>query len=372
MAKRELNGDPEEIKAAIADLQGKVAAKNAASEESYEEETYDEEAYEEEENAPTVEIAVKNFEDRINDTVRLGNVGDLINEAEEELEEQQRYEEEIEAEERRQRREMRRRSRMESLKKERAAEEAAEPAPRKIKRNKKNKPDDDIIIEMEGVSKSYVKGVPALNDVNLKIKKGEFVFIVGDSGSGKSTLIRLLLRELKPTTGSIWVNGYQVEKLRRGKVPKLRRSMGVVFQDFRLLKDRNVYENVAFAQRIIQVPIREMKRNVPNILATVGLAGKYKARPDELSGGEQQRVALARALVNRPPILLADEPTGNLDPKNTIEIMNLLDTINKNGTTVLVVTHNDKIVNDMQKRVITIKNGVIVSDEEMGGYLDED
>ncbi len=380
MAKRELNGDSEEVKAAIADLQGKVAAKNAESEEeaygeeAYEEEAYEEEPYEEEEQIQEEEIAVKSFEDRINDTVRLGNVGDLINGAEEDLEEQERYEEEIEAEERRQRREMRRRSRMENLKKERAAQESREaekPAPLR-KRNKKYKPDDDVIIELEGVSKSYVKGVPALNDVNLKIRKGEFVFIVGDSGSGKSTLIRLLLRELKPTTGSIWVNGFQVEKLRRGKVPKLRRSMGVVFQDFRLLKDRNVYENVAFAQRIIQIPTREMKRNVPNILATVGLAGKYKARPDELSGGEQQRVALARALVNKPPILLADEPTGNLDPKNTIEIMNLLDTINKNGTTVLVVTHNDKIVNDMQKRVITIKNGVIVSDEEMGGYLDED
>ena len=370
MAKRELNGDSEEVKAAIEDLKRKAAGQNAEdAEDSYEDDYEgDEEAQPHEE-----EIAVKNFEDRINDTVRLGNVGDLLNDPVEELEEQQRYEEEIAAEERRQRREMRRRSRMENLKEERReAEAAAVPAEPKRKRNRKYKPDDDVIIELEGVSKSYVKGVPALNDVNLKIKKGEFVFIVGDSGSGKSTLIRLLLRELKPTTGSIWVNGFQVEKLRRGKVPKLRRSMGVVFQDFRLLKDRNVYENVAFAQRIIQTPIREMKRNVPNILATVGLAGKYKARPDELSGGEQQRVALARALVNKPPILLADEPTGNLDPKNTIEIMNLLDTINKNGTTVLVVTHNDKIVNDMQKRVITIKNGVVVSDEEMGGYIDED
>ena len=371
MAKRELNGDSEEVKAVIEDLKRKAAGQNADdAEDNYEED------YEEDEDTQQYEeeIAVKNFEDRINDTVRLGNVGDLLNEPVEELEEQQRYEEEIAAEERRQRREMRRRSRMENLKEERREAEAEAPAPAapQRKRKRKYKPDDDVIIELEGVSKSYVKGVPALNDVNLKIKKGEFVFIVGDSGSGKSTLIRLLLRELKPTTGSIWVNGFQVEKLRRGKVPKLRRSMGVVFQDFRLLKDRNVYENVAFAQRIIQTPIREMKRNVPNILATVGLAGKYKARPDELSGGEQQRVALARALVNKPPILLADEPTGNLDPKNTIEIMNLLDTINKNGTTVLVVTHNDKIVNDMQKRVITIKNGVVVSDEEMGGYIDED
>ncbi len=365
MAKRKLDGDPEELRAAMADLQERVSDSDAyADEEGYEDRAAD---------SRDDEIAVKNFEDRINDTVRLGNVGDLLREQEEALEEQQRYEEELAAEERRRRREIRRRERMESLREENRErqQEAGEPA-RRIKRNKKYKPADDVIIELEGVSKSYVKGVPALNDVNLKIKKGEFVFIVGDSGSGKSTLIRLLLRELKPTTGSIWVNGYQVDRLRRGKVPKLRRSMGVVFQDFRLLKDRNVYENVAFAQRIIQVPIREMKRNVPNILATVGLAGKYKARPDELSGGEQQRVALARALVNRPPILLADEPTGNLDPKNTIEIMNLLDTINKNGTTVLVVTHNDKIVNDMQKRVITIKNGVVVSDEEMGGYLDED
>lgn len=367
MAKRKLNGDSEEVKAAIEDLKRKAAANDSEDAEDM----YDDEEELQEES----DIAVKSFEDRINDTVPLGNVGDLINETTEELEEQQRYEEEMEAEERRQRREMRRRSRMNELREERNSgrvEETEESAPPRKRKNKNYKPDDDVIIELSGVSKSYVKGVPALNDVNLKIRKGEFVFIVGESGSGKSTLVRLLLRELKPTTGSIWVNKYRVEKLRRWQIPKLRRSMGVVFQDFRLLKDRNVYENVAFAQRIVQTPIREMKRNVPNILATVGLAGKYKARPDELSGGEQQRVALARALVNKPPILLADEPTGNLDPKNTIEIMNLLDTINKNGTTVLVVTHNDKIVNDMQKRVITIKNGVVVSDEEMGGYIDED
>ena len=148
--------------------------------------------------------------------------------------------------------------------------------------------------------------------------------------------------------------------------------MGIVFQDFRLLKDRNVYENVAFAQRIIQVSNKEIKRNVPSILATVGLAGKYKAKPKQLSGGEQQRVALARALVNRPTILLADEPTGNLDPKNSWEIMKLLEQINENGTTVLVVTHNREIVNSMQKRVVTMKRGVIVSDEEKGGYIDED
>ena len=261
---------------------------------------------------------------------------------------------------------------IEETKREKQTEEADPLPPVRGKHKKKNSADDDVIISLNGVGKSYIKGVPTLENVNIKIRKGEFVFIVGDSGAGKSTLIRLLLRELKPTTGTITVNGMRVDKLRNGKIPKLRRSMGVVFQDFKLLKDRNVYENVAFAQRIIQTPLREMKRNVPNMLAMVGLAGKYKAKTTELSGGEQQRVAIARALVNEPPILICDEHTGNLDPKNTVEIMNLLDRINKNGTTVVVVTHNDKIVNDMQKRVITIKNGVVVSDEEMGVYLDED
>lgn len=166
-----------------------------------------------------------------------------------------------------------------------------------------------MAIVMEHVSKAYTVGVPALNDVSLHINKGEFVFIVGDSGSGKSTMIKLLLRELLPTSGKIIVNGTDVVKLKRRGIPKFRRSLGVVFQDFRLLKDRNVYENVAFAQRIIQMPNSQIRRNVPSILSTVGLAGKYKARPKQLSGGEQQRVALARALVNKPQILLADEPT---------------------------------------------------------------
>lgn len=231
---------------------------------------------------------------------------------------------------------------------------------------------DDPIILLENVSKSYTAGVPALNGINLHINKGEFVFVVGDSGSGKSTLIKLLLRELVPTSGRIFVNGTDVVRLKRRKIPKFRRSLGVVFQDFRLLKDRNVYENVAFAQRIIQMPSREIRKNVPAMLSRVGLAGKYKAKPKQLSGGEQQRVALARALVNRPEILLADEPTGNLDPKNSWEIMNLLEKINNDGTTVLVVTHNREIVNAMQKRVITMKKGLIVSDEEKGGYIDED
>jgi cell division transport system ATP-binding protein len=225
---------------------------------------------------------------------------------------------------------------------------------------------------MESVSKSYSTGVPALNDVSLHIKKGEFVFIVGDSGSGKSTLIKLLLRELTPTSGRIVVNNYDLSRLRRRKVAKFRRNVGVVFQDFRLLKDRNVYENVAFAQRVIEVPTRQIRKNVPAMLSLVGLAGKYKAKTWQLSGGEQQRVALARALVNNPPILLADEPTGNLDPRNSWEIMKLLEEINRRGTTVLVVTHNREIVNAMRKRVITMKKGIIISDEEKGEYIDED
>lgn len=228
------------------------------------------------------------------------------------------------------------------------------------------------IITLDSVSKSYSNGVPALNDVNIRIKKGEFVFIVGDSGSGKSTLIKLLLRELTPSSGRVIVNNYDLSKLRRRKIAKFRRNIGVVFQDFRLLKDRNVYENVAFAQRVIEVPTRQIKKNVPAMLSLVGLAGKYKAKPKQLSGGEQQRVALARALVNNPPILLADEPTGNLDPRNSWEIMKLLEEINKRGTTVVVVTHNREIVNAMKKRVITVKKGVIISDEEKGEYIDED
>ena len=218
------------------------------------------------------------------------------------------------------------------------------------------------------MSKSYSKGQPALDNVSLHVDEGEFVFIVGNSGSGKSTLIKLLLKELDPTAGTITVNGYALNKLRRGKVAKYRRGIGVVFQDFRLLKDRNVYENVAFAQRVIEKPTRVIKKRVPEVLTLVGLAEKYKSRPDQLSGGEQQRVALARALVNRPNILLADEPTGNLDPKNSFEIMKLLEEINERGTTVLVVTHNREIVNAFKKRVITMKKGVIISDEQEGGY----
>ena len=228
-----------------------------------------------------------------------------------------------------------------------------------------------MMIELKDVTKEYQKGIVALNGINLSIEQGEFVFIVGDSGSGKSTLIKLLLKEIEPTSGEIIVNGQNLGKMKRRKVPKYRRGVGVVFQDFRLLKDRNVYENVAFAQRVIERPNRVIKKRVPEILTLVGLAEKYKSFPRELSGGEQQRVALARALVNRPNILLADEPTGNLDPKNSLEIMKLLEEINERGTTVLVVTHNREIVNSFRKRVITMRKGVIVSDEEEGGYLED-
>lgn len=228
------------------------------------------------------------------------------------------------------------------------------------------------MIVLENVSKNYSAGAPAINNINLKIEKGEFVFIVGDSGAGKSTLIKLLLKELEPTSGKIYINDKFLNKMKRRKVPYLRRDIGVVFQDFRLLKDRSVYENIAFAQRVVEVPEKVIRRKVPAILSMVGLAEKYRSYPKELSGGEQQRVALARALVNNPPILLADEPTGNLDPKNSWEIMKLLEEINKRGTTVVVVTHNKEIVDAMQKRVITMQKGVIISDEKKGGYIYED
>jgi cell division transport system ATP-binding protein len=222
------------------------------------------------------------------------------------------------------------------------------------------------MIKLEHVSKSYSAGVPALNDVSLHIEEGEFVFVVGNSGSGKSTLIKLLLKELEPTDGVITINGRNLNAIRRKQIPRYRRNVGVVFQDFRLLKDRNVYENVAFAQRVIGTSVRTIRSSVPMMLSMVGLAAKYKSYPKQLSGGEQQRVAIARALINRPKILLADEPTGNLDNHNAWEIMKLLEEINQRGTTVVVVTHNLDIVKAMKKRVITMKKGVIVSDERLG------
>ena len=220
------------------------------------------------------------------------------------------------------------------------------------------------MIKLEHVSKSYSAGIPALNDISLNIEEGEFVFIVGNSGSGKSTLIKLLLKELEPTKGVITINNRNLNAIRRKQIPKYRRNVGVVFQDFRLLKDRNVYENVAFAQKVIGTPARTIRSSVPTMLSMVGLAAKYKSYPKQLSGGEQQRVAIARALVNQPKILLADEPTGNLDNHNAWEIMKLLEEINQKGTTVVVVTHNLEIVKAMKKRVITMKKGVIISDEK--------
>jgi len=228
------------------------------------------------------------------------------------------------------------------------------------------------VITLQNVYKTYEQGVSALNGVSLDIKQGEFVFIVGETGSGKSTLIKLLLRELTATEGDVNVLGYDLGTIRRGRIPKFRRNLGIVFQDFRLLKDRNVYENVAFAQRIVLEPAANIRRNVSEVLAMVGLADKYKMKTSQLSGGEQQRVALARALVNRPLILLADEPTGNLDPEKSWEIMQLLEKVNEGGTTVIVVTHNQEIVDRMNKRVITMKMGSILSDVDMGGYEVED
>ena len=222
------------------------------------------------------------------------------------------------------------------------------------------------MIELKEVTKEYSKGIAALNGISLKVEPGEFVFIVGDSGSGKSTLIRLLMKELEPTSGKITVMGNDLGKLKHKEIPFYRRKIGVVFQDFRLLKDRNVYENVAFALRVTETATRVIKKKVPAALSLVGLAQKYKSNPKELSGGEQQRVAIARAIVNEPSILLADEPTGNLDPANSWEIMKLLQEANDRGTTVIVVTHNHEIVKAMQKRVITMSKGNIVSDEKVG------
>lgn len=221
------------------------------------------------------------------------------------------------------------------------------------------------MIKLEHVSKSYAAGIPALNDVNLNIDEGEFVFIVGDSGSGKSTLIKLLLKELDPTEGTIVINGRKLNNIKRKQIPKFRRNIGVVFQDFRLLKDRNIYDNVAFAQKVIGESTRAIKKNVPVLLSMVGLAAKYRSYPRQLSGGEQQRVAIARALINKPKILLADEPTGNLDSNNAWEIMKLMEEINSHGTTVVVVTHNMEIVKSMDKRVITMKKGVVVDDSRL-------
>lgn len=221
-------------------------------------------------------------------------------------------------------------------------------------------------IMLDNVTKDYSSKnngeTNSLKNINIRIQRGEFVFIIGDSGAGKSTLLKLLMKEINPTSGKVYVNGKNLKRLRHGQVAKHRRNIGMVFQDFRLLKDRSVFENVAFAMQIVEKEPKLIRKTVPRMLEIVGLSEKQKAYPKELSGGEQQRVALARALVNDPIILLADEPTGNLDPKNSWEIMNLLEEVNKNGTTVVVVTHNMEIVNSMNKRVIELKNGEVASD----------
>ena len=224
------------------------------------------------------------------------------------------------------------------------------------------------MIILDNVTKEYKKGHPALDRVSLHVEKREFVFVVGKSGSGKTTLMRLLLKELEPTSGRIIVNGNDYAKIKPRKIPYLRRQIGFVFQDFRLLQDRNIYENVAFAQKVVEAPNRHMKRQVLNVLDLVGLADRLKAFPGELSGGEQQRVAIARAMVNHPLLLLADEPTGNLDPITAKEIMDLLVRVQKIGTTVVTVTHNKELVNTMGKRVISLEDGRVGQDEARGSY----
>ena len=224
------------------------------------------------------------------------------------------------------------------------------------------------MIDLIDVSKSYGPGLPAVNHVNLHVDKGEFVFVVGSSGSGKTTMIKLLMKELDSTSGQTIVSGERLEGMKHRRVAKYRRKLGVVFQDFRLLKDRNIYDNVAFAQKVIGESNRSIKKNVPKLLSMVGLAAKYRSYPRQLSGGEQQRVAIARALINKPKILLADEPTGNLDANNAWEIMKLMEEINEQGTTVVVVTHNLEIVKAMNKRVITMQKGVVVDDTASDHY----
>ena len=227
------------------------------------------------------------------------------------------------------------------------------------------------MIHMNNVTKVYPNGSTGVENINLHINKGEFVFIVGSSGSGKSTLMKLLLKELDPTEGEIIINKVKTNELNRKQIPYLRRNLGVVFQDFRLLPNKTVYENVAFAMRVIEAPGRIIRRNVPAVLSLVGLGQKVRSYPNQLSGGEQQRTALARAIANNPPILICDEPTGNLDPETAYGIMKLLDDINKRGTTIVMATHARDIVDAMQKRVVTLHKGHIVRDIEKGGYSDE-
>ena len=227
------------------------------------------------------------------------------------------------------------------------------------------------MIKFNNISKMYENNVKALSDVNIEIQSGEFVFLVGPSGAGKSTFIKMLLKEVEPTTGEITVGNTKISTLKRSQIPYYRRKIGMVFQDFRLIPNLDVYENVAFAMKVVEASPKEIRRRVPMVLSLVGLSHKYKMFPNELSGGEQQRVSLARAIVNNPSLLIADEPTGNLDPETAKEIMDLLDDINKAGTTILMATHAKDIVNNMKKRVIAIEGGEIVRDEKRGMYEDE-
>ena len=227
------------------------------------------------------------------------------------------------------------------------------------------------MIEFRNVTKRYSTGIVAVDNTSLEIEKGEFVFIVGSSGCGKSTLMKMLMKEVEPTSGQIFVNGKDITKISKRSIPNLRRSMGIVFQDFRLLPDKTVYENVAYAMRVIETPPSVIKKQVPNVLSLVGLLEKANVYPEQLSGGEQQRVAVARAIVNKPSVLIADEPTGNLDPDTAWEIMSLLNDINRRGTTVVVATHAKDIVDKMQKRVIAIEKGVVYSDIKKGVYINE-
>lgn len=225
------------------------------------------------------------------------------------------------------------------------------------------------MILFESVTKTYAnQNRPALDDVSLEIEKGEFVFLVGPSGSGKSTFLRLVLREERPNVGTVWVLGKELNRLSNWKIPALRRQVGTVFQDFRLLPNKSVFENVAFALEVIGKPRSQIRRVVPEVLEVVGLEGKESRRPDELSGGEQQRVAIARAFVNRPMLLIADEPTGNLDPGTSVGIMKLLDRINRLGTTVVMSTHDAQIVDQMRRRVIELESGHLVRDQTRGVY----
>jgi cell division transport system ATP-binding protein len=228
------------------------------------------------------------------------------------------------------------------------------------------------MIKLKNVSKVYRNNHIALSDVSLHIKKGDFVFLVGPSGAGKSTFIKLLMKEIEPTSGEIVVDGVDITKLKRKEIPYYRRSIGVVFQDFRLLPDKTVYENVAFAMQIVEASAKDIKKRVPQMLSLVGLSNKGNNYPHQLSGGEQQRVALARALANNPKILICDEPTGNLDPETAWGIMDLLNDISKSGTTILMATHAKDVVDKMKKRVVAIEKGVIVRDQQRGVYGYED